>query len=204
VWDFCRIVDYTELYILSHPRIWNIKGPINDAAQQADAGFGLAFAREGYVTLPNVVSKSKLAVLTKSCEVNTRASVRRALFSGGCTISAISAASPARGRDLCAKNLSDAASFSSGSFRPPQRACPIPAKQQRTESSRPVPPSDAAPAQDPATRAHHGVRGVHGRTSRAGRSGDHGIRRGSRIAFGLSPVLDLWATDGTTCNFPEG
>lgn len=46
------------------------------------------FAREGYVTLPNVVSKSKLAALTEELRGEyARASASGELFSGGGTIS---------------------------------------------------------------------------------------------------------------------
>jgi len=47
-----------------------------------------AFAREGYVTLPNVVSKSRLAALTDELRgVYARARANGELFSGGGTIS---------------------------------------------------------------------------------------------------------------------
>ena len=47
-----------------------------------------SFAREGYVTLPNVVSKSKLAALTEELRgAYTRARENGELFSGGGTIS---------------------------------------------------------------------------------------------------------------------
>src|SRR3954467_4418659 len=47
-----------------------------------------AFAREGYVTLPNVVSKSRLAGLTEQLRGEyTRARTAGELFSGGGTIS---------------------------------------------------------------------------------------------------------------------
>src|SRR3977135_3963527 len=50
--------------------------------------FGSAFAREGYVTLPNVVSKSRLAALTEELRGEyARASANGELFSGGGTIS---------------------------------------------------------------------------------------------------------------------
>jgi phytanoyl-CoA dioxygenase PhyH len=46
------------------------------------------FAREGYVTLPNVVSKSRLAALTEELRsAFTRAKANGGLFSGGGTIS---------------------------------------------------------------------------------------------------------------------
>ena len=48
----------------------------------------LAFAREGYVTLPNVVSKSRLAALTDELRgEHARARANGELFSGGGTIS---------------------------------------------------------------------------------------------------------------------
>src|SRR5712675_985171 len=47
-----------------------------------------AFAREGYVTLPNVVSKSRLAALTHELRGEyTRGRANGELFSGGGTIS---------------------------------------------------------------------------------------------------------------------
>src|SRR5215813_7411759 len=47
-----------------------------------------AFAREGYVTLPNVVSKSRLAALTDELRgAYARAKANGELFSGGGTIS---------------------------------------------------------------------------------------------------------------------
>ena len=47
-----------------------------------------AFAREGYVTLPNVVSKSRLAALTDELRgAYARAGANSELFSGGGTIS---------------------------------------------------------------------------------------------------------------------
>ncbi len=47
-----------------------------------------AFAREGYVTLPNLVSKSRLAALTEELRAEyARALANRELFSGGGTIS---------------------------------------------------------------------------------------------------------------------
>jgi Phytanoyl-CoA dioxygenase (PhyH) len=49
---------------------------------------GLAFAREGYVTLPNVVTKSRLAALTDELRGEyARARANGELFSGGGTIS---------------------------------------------------------------------------------------------------------------------
>src|SRR3979490_2343412 len=50
--------------------------------------FGSAFAREGYVTLPNVVSKSRLAALSDELRGEyARAKANGELFSGGGTVS---------------------------------------------------------------------------------------------------------------------
>jgi hypothetical protein len=58
--------------------------PLSDAV----GNLSLAFAREGFVTLPNVVSKSRLAALTDALRAEySRARTNGELFSGGGTIS---------------------------------------------------------------------------------------------------------------------
>src|SRR4030095_14609816 len=75
--------------ICRDPRSWNIKrGPSMTQLSNQMQDLSSAFAREGYGTLPNVVSKAGLAALTEQLrgEYN-RARSAGELFSGGGTIS---------------------------------------------------------------------------------------------------------------------
>src|SRR6266576_2750091 len=64
------------------------RGPSMMSLSERMQDLSLAFAREGYVTLPNVVSKSRLAALTDELRGEyARARANGELFSGGGLIS---------------------------------------------------------------------------------------------------------------------